>query len=525
MAPCRTGPLYYRLRPLDSEELILSKISELFAGYEKAHGRFDIKHTNDRGKADGRALTIKEPVTDELWSAHLAGRGPGLGIVPLREDNTVWWGCIDADVYDIDHSALEAKIDKLGLPLVVARSKSGGAHCYLFLTEPGSAAIVRTVLSKWSAALGHGGVEIFPKQTSRANDQDIGNWLNMPYYHAAKTLRYGIIGGKSATLEEFEVHAASRQVDPVTLESFNPVVADGDLFLEGPPCLQHLHGAGGFPEGTRNDGLYNVAVYLRKRFPTEWKDRLGIYNSTMCVPPLGGAELMNITKSIEKKQYAFKCKQPPINAHCDRTTCLTRQFGVGEASLSAQAIEIGHLVKHVGDPTIWFLEIDGRRLVMTTDELLNQSAFKKKVVDAINRCPATLPRARWEKFIDDKIKNCDIVEVPMDASPEGQFKLLTEQYVTGQAQATSKDELAHRMTPFKTGHGEIWFRSRGLFEYLSNHGFRIKSEHHVWQMLRDMGASSKFITVKGKGVNIWVIPEPETTQEEAPLPTFGTKEF
>jgi hypothetical protein len=55
------------------------------------------------------------------------------------------------------------KIRKLKLPLVVCRSKSGGAHCFLFTTEWVDAKDMQATLQQISAALGYGGSEIFPK--------------------------------------------------------------------------------------------------------------------------------------------------------------------------------------------------------------------------------------------------------------------------------------------------------------------------------------------------------------------------
>ena len=84
------------------------------------------------------------------------------------------WAAIDIDVNDIDHASLGKKVEDLGLPLVVCRSKSGGAHCYLFLQKPCPAKDVVDALRNWSAALGYPGVEIFPKQIRRALDQETG---------------------------------------------------------------------------------------------------------------------------------------------------------------------------------------------------------------------------------------------------------------------------------------------------------------------------------------------------------------
>ena len=110
-------------------------IQELFAGFDKAYGQFEVQRTTSKGKAEGRAVTVTGPVTDALWTQHLTGSGAGLGVIPLTAGNLVHWACIDIDVVTINHAELEAKIQRLKLPLVVARSKSGGAHCFVFFTE------------------------------------------------------------------------------------------------------------------------------------------------------------------------------------------------------------------------------------------------------------------------------------------------------------------------------------------------------------------------------------------------------
>jgi len=188
-----------------------------------------------------------------------------LGIVPLMDDGaSLKWGVIDIDLYNQPSLIydVQARIDALKLPLVVCRSKSGAAHCFLFLKEPMLAEDVLPVMKTWAAAIGYPGVEIFPKQTSRDSD-DVGNWLNMPYFHVSKpTDRFAVKAGKTLSLGGFVELAESQAV---TKEDFHKVNVDDAeviaLFLEAPPCLKNLFKAGGFPEGTRNDGMYNVGVY------------------------------------------------------------------------------------------------------------------------------------------------------------------------------------------------------------------------------------------------------------------------
>ena len=163
---------------------MVDKFSEIFAGNADAYGLF--------GKfANGKEyLTIHKPPTKEVYRKHLDGEH-SLGIIPIRADGKCKFGALDIDDHknseikkDFDYKKLLEKINFLKLPLVVCRSKSGGAHCYLFLTEWVSAATVRQTLKKMSYALGYkrGTVEIFPKQ-DRLKSGESGSFINLPYHN------------------------------------------------------------------------------------------------------------------------------------------------------------------------------------------------------------------------------------------------------------------------------------------------------------------------------------------------------
>ncbi len=304
----------------------------LFAGLDRAHGRYTLDGTKDaKGKANGRAVTEKTAPTPELWERHLAGTY-GLGVVPIRIDATCRWGAIDVDVYrGFDHAALRRQVEERGLPLVVCRSKSGGGHLFLFLADDAPAELVRSKLTEWADALGYHGAEVFPKQT-RLDDEGVGNWINMPYQAGDRTTRYAV-GSDGAVLSaaEFLALAEAAAVTTEALAHIEPRRADpddDDLWFEAPPCLVRL-AERGFPEGDRNNGLFNVAVYLRKRHGDGWAERLDAYYQKFMRPPLGHREVAMIAKSVGKKGYNFKCHDRLIAAACDRATCLTREFGVG----------------------------------------------------------------------------------------------------------------------------------------------------------------------------------------------------
>jgi hypothetical protein len=79
-----------------------------------------------------KLLLFVKFVTDELWDNHFEGEGAALGIIPITENNDCRWGCIDIDEYNFDHTSLIKSIRNHKLPLIVCRSKSGGAHVFLF---------------------------------------------------------------------------------------------------------------------------------------------------------------------------------------------------------------------------------------------------------------------------------------------------------------------------------------------------------------------------------------------------------
>ena len=149
----------------------------LFPSYSQAHGLFHITDTNaETGKKKGTAKTIRGPAPNSAWEQHIAGGPNGLGAIPLLDDGeSVQWAAIDIDVNEIDHTGLDAEVRELDLPLVVCRSKSGGAHGYLFLVALCPAQEVVDALANWAAALGYPGVEIFSKQTRREVDEETGN--------------------------------------------------------------------------------------------------------------------------------------------------------------------------------------------------------------------------------------------------------------------------------------------------------------------------------------------------------------
>lgn len=262
---------------------LVEQFSELFAGSKRAHGTFTINSENTGQKQQGVAKTIKTIGANlDNWKSHLEGK-LGLGIIPINEDNLVKWGVVDVDTYPLDLPELVKKVESFKVPLVVCRSKSGGAHIFCFTTDWVSAGDMQDKLRELAAGLGYGGVEIFPKQREVLVDRgDIGSWLNMPYFGGETSIRYAFnVKGESLTPEQFIAFANSRKVTGEELLEL--CVPELEEMEGGPPCLKTLLKQG-FPEGTRNNGLFNVGVYLKQASPDVWQTDIEEYNRKFVSP-------------------------------------------------------------------------------------------------------------------------------------------------------------------------------------------------------------------------------------------------
>ena len=114
-----------------------NKFIEIFTGLDRAYGQTQSREKNEAGKLEGRSWLVKEPITRDKWINHLEGKEPSLGIIPIDDNNQCKWGAIDIDTYDgFDYKKLIKQIVEKKLPLVVCKSKSGGAHVFLFVSEP-----------------------------------------------------------------------------------------------------------------------------------------------------------------------------------------------------------------------------------------------------------------------------------------------------------------------------------------------------------------------------------------------------
>ena len=416
----------------------VERFRKIFLGLERAHGvTYVDKKGADGEKIKGKSFVQREMVTNNHWLNHLQGKEPSLGIIPITDDNKCRWGCIDIDSYaGFDHQKLINKIKLLKLPLIVFRSKSGGAHVFCFTTVPVEAKLMRDKLLSVSAVLGYGGSEIFPKQIELKSKDDTGNFLNLPYFNGDNTTRYAFLeNGQAANIDSFFELYERNKLTPEQLEKLQ-IKRPQSEFSDGPPCLESL------TQSKLNDGrdrvLYQYIQYAKRKWPEEWPKKINQFNYTHFVEPLEDKVIQEKIKFHSKKELGFKCNEEPMCNHCDKSLCKVRKFGIGGESVFPTLSDLQKV--ELDEPYYW-VNVDGERIKLDTiDSLLEQRLFRRTVTKQINKKPPRITTKEFEKYTDTLLSNIEIIKAPIGSSLIEQLKDHLEEYCTNDSSATTTKE-------------------------------------------------------------------------------------
>jgi hypothetical protein len=477
----------------------MDKFKQIFSGLTIAYGQYQPCDRGENGtKQKGTAFIVRKPVTDELWINHLGGQGPALGIIPITENNDCRWGCIDIDEYDLDHVSLIKSIRNLKLPVVLCRSKSGGAHVFLFTKENIPASLMQSKLKQMALVLGYEGSEIFPKQTEILVERgDTGNFLNLPYHNQMKGLRYAINDtGAGCTLEEFyqlyDVYARTKkEVEEIKIEKEKIEEA----FPGGPPCLNKLASIG-FGEGSRNNALFNVAVYYKQSNPDTWEDEIVKANMEYMEPPLSNSEVQQLIKSVNRKGYdKYRCKDAPINAVCQSGLCRTKRFGVGFGE--EEMPELGSLTKYTSTPPQWFLNVDKTRIELKSEQLYSPPLFALACLDQANLIvPVPKPKDWKQHFLKPMMQNLQSVEPLESLNPMNEITGLLQDWTTNRQSARTMDDIFNKL-PFTDGEF-TFFRMEDFYSFLKKNNWdmdKIKTGNLI-KRLEDIFVEEVRMTIK-----------------------------
>lgn len=395
----------------------------LFRGRDDAHGEYESlegREPTDRGKLVSKARSLRAPVTKELFQKHLTG-ADRLGIIPVMSNGECWWSCIDIDFYKLsggkklDYVALAKAVQ--GTNIVITRSKSGGAHLWLFFNTPVMWLDAHKYISGlaeklklWEAVsaskkefLEH--CDFFPKGFPDEK-KNIGIWVNLPYF-GDTCQGTGEDGDETLSLGEFITLANNRLHTPAAIKSKAPKKVKSDA----PPCIDFMR-ENGVEEGHRNEAITHFAVYAKQAFPDDWQDKVREFNDEHVNPPMRHDEVTVIIKSADQKDFFYLCNA--IKAiYCDVDECKKRTYGVGKGA-PVTDLGIEHIEKIDGDAPKYIVTINSKKFDCDAEQLYSYNLFRKRAMARLNRLLPQMKQGEWEDLLSDHLEMMEITEAATD---------------------------------------------------------------------------------------------------------------
>lgn len=497
---------------MDSDNI--DRFMRLFRGNVRSFGQY-VPSTR-------KSFTEKRQYSFGDFKKHFDG-SMGIGIGPILDDSTCYFGAIDLDAHgdceSIDLFELERSVRENDYPLTVCRSKSGGAHLYLFCGEATKASLVRDVLGKWAKNLGHGGAEVFPKQQKLYVDDEgnrgLASYINLPYFADFKGYdnqqRYCFEGGKQIPFDRFLDVAEERRISGSLL-----VEKLEDDHRHAPPCIQKMI-SNGVGSGHRNEAMYNLVIYLKQAYPETWRDKAFDFNASMFDRPLPYSEAKKTISSAGRREYKYKCGEEPCKSLCDSSKCVDRKFGITKEEQGVLTLgempTFSSLKKYLTDPVKWELLVDGSPIVVTTGHLMDFRLVRSSVAESLTKLIPNMKNDKWAQILAPLMERAELVEAPDEASTGGIVRAkLVEFAQKADLKSDGKDVSKRKelllgspvvqLHP-STGERVVFFRAASFVDFLK----KTKSEElkgsNLWMELTKMGVGHGTLRVGKKVISVW----------------------
>jgi len=499
----------------------MTTAKRMLAAFEGSDVGYLVTRVGDRGKkgkTEAEYRTVHGQVTEELMQKHLDGES-GVGIVPIKGDMCKF-GVIDIDVYDLDHASLQRRITNLKLPLVHCRSKSGGAHLYLFFNDWESCALVRELLEEMRSALGFSGSgELFPAQEKvNQEENQIGNGINIPYFNAELPTRYAY----GSNLQSLEVEEFLDRIEKsrVSMASVQEIDLGGErvYFVDGPICLQMIASLGKVTEN-RNIFMFNVGVYCKNKWPDDWESHHEEYNRQLCEPPLPASEIVTLQKSLKKKDgYFYQCDMCPLKDFCNKAKCRLQKYGIG--SSLEDVPQIGAITIMLAEPRKYFMSIDGKNLTLSGEELQNPHLWQRACMEQLDVMPPKPSPKDWQQLINSMLQTATKQEVPRELTWAGKFENLLHAFCTSHVRAVAPEEVL--LGKPWTDKGKTSFKIEALEKFLRNNDFKKVETSDLQNWIqkingKDVKCNGHLMYYKEDGsrssTRVWWVPEFKDTQD------------
>ena len=254
----------------------------------------------------------------------------------------------------------------------------------------------------------------------------------------------------------------------------------------------------GFGEGSRNNALFNIAVYYKQAHPDSWEDKIVEANIKHMEPKLSNSEVQQLIKSVNRKGYdKYRCKDAPINAVCQSGLCRTKRFGVGFGE--EEMPPLGNLTKYKSSPPQWFLDVDGTRIELKSEQLYSSPLFALACLDQANLV-VPVPKAKdWKQhFLKPMMNNLQEVEPLESLNPMNQLTGLLQDWTTNRQSARTMDDVFNKL-PYTDDNKEFtYFRMDDFYAFLKKNNWevdKIKTGNLI-KRLEDTFVSEERVRIK-----------------------------
>ena len=319
--------------------------------------------------------------------------------------------------------------------------------------------------------------------------------------------------GSEMTIEEFlrqaeKLRVAQEELDTLVKQRRKRREAStpeaDDTFSDAPPCVQAMAAEGVEEHAGRNNALFHLGVYARKKWPDDWERKLDELNQSVMHPPLLADEVLSVIRSLRKKEYGYKCSDQPMCALCDRSTCVTRQHGVGKSHLV-----IASWRKLASDEPAWFVMIEGSNREVEINEvcdLTNYRKFSDQCAKQLDRFFPPMKQDAWAAMLQAKERDLKIEEPPADTTPQGEFHELLENFLVDRWRGQSREDLLRGKPWEDTEHSRHFFRMGDVHKHVVRMGMKHATRKHCEKWIRRLGGEPALTTIKGKSMRLWWVP-------------------
>ena len=244
-------------------------------------------------------------------------------------------------------------------------------------------------------------------------------------------------------------------------------------FLRPEPKKLNKLAETGFGEGSRNNALFNIAVYYKQAKPDSWEDELVKANIKYVSPPLSNSEVQQLIKSVNRKGYdKYRCKDAPINAVCQSGLCRTKRFGVGFGEEDMPLL--GNLTKYTSKPPQWFLDVNDNRIELKSEQLYSSPLFALACLDQANLV-VPVPKAKdWKQYyLKPLLQNIQEIE-PLESLDSTNVILdLLQDWTTNRQSARTMEDIFNKL-PYTDGDREFtYFRMEDFYNFCKRNNWEL----------------------------------------------------